>query len=477
MGREIDQTAFSQSDFADFKGRLDSETALLLDWLKKGKVERQSGTCGLELEACLIRSDHSPAPENAPFIEALSNPLVVPELAKFNFEINTPPFAPSPDLLRALEDSLTRQWQACSAQAELMGLSAVQIGILPTLRDEDLCLTNVSGQQRYLALNQQILKGRQFQPFRIDIRGDDDRLTLEHTDVMTEAATTSLQIHVQVSPQQAVRFYNAALIASAPMVAACANSPLLFGKRLWPETRIPLFEQSVAIPCFRRVNGQAVHRVCFGSGYLQHSVAELFIENRDEFPILLPMQYDDSNNPLAHLQLHNGTIWRWNRPLLHVTSEGLVQLRIEHRAIPAGPTITDSIANIALFYGLSHHLATLDQAPEKELTFDAAQQNFYAAARYGLKAPVTWTDGRVWLMQDLLLQHIIPAATSCLFDLGLAPRDIEHYMNNVMQPRVRSAKTGAQWQMDGFSRHSGNVASLLAEYQSNQSIGPVHLWR
>ena len=272
------------------------------------------------------------------------------------------------------------------------------------------------------------------------------------------------------------RFYNAALIASAPMVAACANSPLLFGKKLWQETRIPLFEQAVAIPCFRDGSGRPVHRVCFGSRDLKNSIAELFVENRDKFPILLPFRYKDSSNPFAHLQLHNGTIWRWNRPLLSLSDEGLLQLRIEHRAIAAGPAITDNIANIALFYGLAHYLSSLNPAPELQLDFAMAERNFYAAARHGLNAPINWIDGRSWTMQDLLLEELVPAAASCLRTLGTSTTDIETYLEGVIRPRIASRRTGAQWQLDSFHRHGGDTSKMLAEYWENQSRGPVHQW-
>lgn len=476
MGRDIQQSDFTRADFAEFRSRLDSETARLLHWLATGRGQAVSGTCGLELEACLVDQNYQPAPENARFIENLKNPLIVPELAKFNFEINTPPFPPDPVLFSALEHSLSAQWQACARQAAAMNLHITQIGILPTLRDHDLNLANVSALKRYHALNQQILKGRRYQPFRIDICGEHDQLTIERSDVMTEAATTSLQIHIQTTPERAVEFYNASLIASAVMVAATANSPLLFGKKLWQETRIPLFEQSVALPCFLSGSGPLVNRVSFGKRYLQASIAELFIENRDDFPILLPVHYPSDREPFAHLQLHNGTIWRWNRPLLHVTDDGVLQLRIEHRVIAAGPTITDDIANIALFYGLMHYLSDLARSAVHTLPFTTARQNFYNAARDGLNASVRWLDGRHWRLRDLLLQVCIPAAKATLTNLGFETNDIEYYLDDVISRRVESGRTGAQWQLDCFHRNGGNTTQLLAEYIDNQERGPVHQW-
>lgn len=476
MGREITQTDFTAAEFEQFQTRLTEETTLLLRWLDTGRVREVTGTCGLELEACLVDQQFRPAPENARFIENLNNPLIVPELAKFNFEINTPPFPPAAGLFSALEESLQRQWQACRQQAGQMELNIVQTGILPTLRDTDLTMANVSGLQRYIALNQQILKGRRYHPLTIQLDGEHDSLSLTHNDVMMESATTSLQIHLQVALRDATRFYNASLVASAAMVACCANSPLLYGRELWRETRIPLFEQAVAIPSFTDKSGSPINRVCFGKGYLRESIGEVFRENLESFPVLLPMLYPDDTNPLTHLQIHNGTIWRWNRPLLQVDDEGIVQLRIEHRAIAAGPTITDDIANIALYYGLVHHLALQPRPPESRLAFELTRNNFYAAARHGLDAEIVWLDGKRHNIRTLLLAELIPAAKATLLQLGFSANEVNYYLDDVIQARVSNRQNGAQWQLDCFRRHRGDTRALLAEYHDNQTRGPVHLW-
>lgn len=476
MGREITQADFTAAEFKQFQTRLAEETALLLRWLDAGRVQEVTGTCGLELEACLVDQQFRPAADNARFIEGLNNPLIVPELARFNFEINTPPFPPEAGLFGALEGSLQDQWQACRQQAERMGLNIVQTGILPTLQDTDLTMANVSGLQRYIALNQQILKGRRYHPLAIQLDGDHDSLSLTHNDVMMESATTSLQIHLQVAPRDAVRFYNASILASAAMVACCANSPLLYGRELWRETRIPLFEQAVAMPAFTDAQGNSVNRVYFGSAYLRDSIAEVFRENLDRFPVLLPMLYPDDAEPLTHLQIHNGTIWRWNRPLLHVGKDGIVQLRIEHRAIAAGPTITDDIANIAFYYGLVHALASQPRPPEHRLAFELARDNFYTAARNGLDAEIGWLDGKRHNIRTLLLAELIPAAKATLLQLGFCASEVNYYLDDVIQARVHSRQNGAQWQLDCFRRHNGDTRALLAEYHDNQTRGPVHLW-
>lgn len=475
MGREIAHTDFTDDDFTAFRERLALETHSLSDWLNHGRVENVTGTCGLELEACLLDRTLRPAPENDRFITAVNDTLVVPELAKFNFEINTPPFPADSDMLSAMASHLDQRWRLCRKQAARLDLALCLAGVLPSLRDKDLHLGNVSGMQRYLALNQQILKGRRYQPLDILIEGERESLALRHSDVMTEAATTSLQIHLQLAPDDFARYYNASLLASAPMVAACANSPLVFGNVLWEESRIPLFEQSVAVPCFYGEQGDVVQRVTFGNGYLKHSAMELFEENLSAYPILLPFNYgQNTETPFAHLQLHNGTIWRWNRALVHVNAQQQAQLRLEHRALPAGPTITDCIGNIALFYGLVSWLA---DRPDFQLPdFSLVKHNFYQAARYGLNAELKWFNRTSMPAKALLLEQLIPAAHQQLEQLGFDKSDIDYFLAEVVGERVKREKTGAIWQRQFYQANGRNTAALMAAYQENCQRGAVYTW-
>jgi hypothetical protein len=269
-----------------------------------------------------------------------------------------------------------------------MGLQLQAIGILPTISQQQLVLRNMSQLQRYIALNQQILRLRGGRPIELHIEGEES-LSLRHHDVMLEAATTSFQIHLQVDAGLAARYYNAAKIASAAVVAASANSPFLFGRQLWEETRIPLFEQAVSVGASDRTN-----RVSFGFRYIDHSIFEVFESNLQRYPVLLPMCSEESPAALSHLRLHNGTIWRWNRPLIGFSADGRPHIRIEHRVVPAGPTHLDQFANAAFFYGLVTAFARAAVAPELRLPFDACRGNFYRAARQGLHAQVEWLDGR-----------------------------------------------------------------------------------
>ncbi len=477
MGQEIEQSEFSASEYHEFWQRLQRETATLKSWLDSDALPAEGGSCGFELEGWLLNSDCAPAPYSEVFLRSVNDPQVVPELSLFNFEINSLPQAFSPGMFSGLQRELGGRWQHCCDCAERLGLKLLQIGILPTLRDEALCLGNISPLQRYHALNQQVLNQRRGHPIKIDITGDEDQLSVVHTDVMSESATTSLQIHLQVKPGEAVRFFNAAQIMAAPMVAISANSPYLLEHELWEETRIPLFEQAVSVPAYYDQPGHQVERVTFGTRYVEHSLIELFEENLAGFPVLLPALAADGDADLHHLRLHNGTIWRWNRPLIGFDSNNKPHLRLEHRVAPSGPSVPDTIANILFFYGLIHCLATHPDAPEKLLPFEHARANFYQAARYGLDAQVFWLDGREHTLSALLLEHLRPATRQCLLNMGIQRQDTTDYMDNILTPRVRSEQTGACWQKRFIRKHGRDFTAMTHAYYLNQSRQiPVHQW-
>ena len=473
MGQEIDRIAFGRPDFEEFSSRLAEETALLESWLGEGQFEQSAYVGGFELEAWLLDSNYFPLPANQAYLARLNNPLVVHELSKFNVELNGTPQPLIGRALRCLEEELTSTWRQCLEVAHEFEGTLIMIGILPTVREQDLSLANISPLNRYYALNQQVLESRKGRPIRLDIQGR-EHLRLTHADVMLEAATTSFQVHLQAPADEAVRYFNAAQILSAPMVALAANSPFLFEKCLWEETRIPLFEQAVdvgdnALPERRRVT--------FGSGYLQHSVIECYRENLTRYPVLLPIQFDAGPQELRHLRLHNGTIWRWNRMLIGFNAAGTPHLRVEHRVMSAGPTIVDMIANAAVFLGASRFLAGLRAPPEADLPFLTARENFYRAAREGLDAPIVWLDGSEVGLRTLLTDEIFPMARERLKLLGADEEDIERYLD-VARARVRTGFNGAAWQRAHVERYGRDFFRLTADYLERQrSAMPVHEWQ
>lgn len=472
MGIEINRTSFGPEDFSRFSTRLEHETQRLRGLIENKQFVNDAYVAGFELEAWLLDRHALPYPVNEEYLARIDSPLVVPELSKFNVELNGTPQPLRAGALRRLESELTATWDRCLSTARELEGTIVAIGTLPTIRKTDLCLANISPLNRYFALNEQVLKSRGGRPLRIRIDGNQS-LTLDHNDVMLEAAATSFQVHLQVPATQIVRHYNASAILSAPLVAACANSPFLLGRDLWDETRIPLFEQSVDAGDPAEDHR---HRVTFGRRYLDSSLMEYYDENLREFPVLLPMNYDDAPEAMRHLQLHNGTIWRWNRLLLGFNQDGVPHFRIEHRVMPAGPTIIDMIANAALYIGAAHYLARQERAPESALDYQDARRNFYAAARHGLSAELVWLDGRRIDARTLLLEEIVPMARAGLAQLGLDQNECDRYID-LITARVRSGQNGAAWQRAHAARHGHDFEKLVADYLAHQrSAMPVHEW-
>lgn len=475
MGQEIASAEFEAQDFAQFRARLEQETALLADRFAQGGFTEQGGVGGFELEAWLVDRALRPAPINAAFLDRLDSPLASPELARFNVEVNSTPLLLCDDALVRMHRELDRTWAECRRVAADLQARLLMIGILPTVRDSDLSLANMSALQRYRALNEQVLRMRQGRPLVFDIKGE-QHLHVVHEDVMLESAATSFQIHLQVGLAKAARYFNTAVVVSAPMVALCANSPYLFGKDLWDETRIPLFEQAVAVGGYEGAAFGPIRRVTFGSGYVQDTLLECFRENLDHYPVLLPVRLDAPPAELAHLRLHNGTIWRWNRPLIGFDAERGAHLRVEHRVVPAGPSVVDSIANAAFFFGLASALAEADVAPHTQLAFSTARDNFYSAARLGLRASLRWLDGRQWPVQQLLSEQLLPLARNGLARLGIAAADSRDYLG-IIDERLRSGCNGARWQRAFVAAHGTDMRALAAAYMEHQDSGlPVHRW-
>lgn len=468
MGQEVDHTQFSKDDFQRFESALRDETIRLQQRFSQPDVlENNRYSAGFELETCLLnKKTLRPAPDNVDFLSRFDNPeLATMELASFNVEFNTSVFSLENQFLSNLHQELISTWNHAQACADEQGNELLLCGILPTLRNSDLCLSNISSMKRYAALNRQILNSRHGEMIELDIQGK-DHLRLQHHDVMLEAATTSYQIHFKTPVRDAKSVYNASIMMSAPIIAACTNSPLLFDKVLWEETRIPLFEQAIS-------TGHPLPRVSFGTGYAKDSMLECFIENEQHYPVLLPMQFDEPVETFPHLRLHNGTIWRWNRPLIGFNRDGTPHVRIEFRCLPAGPTLSDIVANSAFYFGLCYQHASDNL---ELLKFERARENFYQAAKYGLEAELTWLDGKLYSAQQLLLQILLPLAEQGLKKLALNEQDINHYLG-IIRHRVKSRQTGSAWQQMHLKRQKNDIYHMTNDYAKNQATDqPVHEW-
>ena len=470
MGQEISQSSFDSNDFEEFHARIVAETALLQNWIDDGYLTTERPMAGCELEAWLVDEHGDPAPVNQAFLNSLNNPLVVPELSAFNIELNTHPCALKAGFLDRLYEGISMLWKSCEPAAEQHDAHMMMIGILPTIRQSDLCLDNISGMQRYRALNEQVFRMREEKPLVLDIRGR-EHLKTTHDDVMLEAAATSFQIHLKVDIKDASRAYNLSKILSAPMVALSANSPYLFGCDLWDETRIPLFEQSVAVGA-----SDYSKRVSFGVRFARESIMECFEANRDRYPVLLPHLMDEPVEQLAHLRLHNGTIWRWNRPLIGFSDNGRPHVRIEHRVAPSGPTSRDMVANAAFYFGAVYELMAGEESLEQKVSFLQAKDNFYHCAFRGLDAKVRWADGEQGDVRSLCLQKLLPLAKRGLARMGLSPQEAERWLG-IVRNRLETGQTGARWQRAWIESHGRDFYGLTLAYREHQQTDqPVHEW-
>lgn len=475
MGQEIHKTEFDERDFAEFSRRLEEETAILKRWFKDKAFERDISSCGFELEAWLVDKDKNPAPHCIPFLENLQNPQAVPELSLFNFEYNSSPHAVETNLLSKCHQELNSFWDNAYQAAAKVNAEPLTIGILPTLNQNELVIKNLHPNKRYKALDEQLRRMRDGADVSLSVEGH-DTLNVQHQNLLIETVSTSLQIHLQLNASKAVRYYNTGFIIAAPMVAVAANSPYLFGKTLWDETRIPVFEQSVEVLAKHNPSKDALQRVTFGTGYVQDSIFELYEENL-KYAVLLPELLDTPADCLSHLRMHNGTVWRWNRPIIDMNKNGVPHIRLEHRVAAAGTSSVDLIANIALFLGLMRYYAYCKVAPQAILSFAEAKDNFYKASKDGLSAKVTWRGEHNILLKDLLLQELLPKAKQGLLKLGLDSKDIAFYLENVIQSRVESGTTGAVWQRNFLQNSPKNFVALLQKYMQMQKKDiPVHEW-
>lgn len=469
MGEEIQSSRFTREDFLEFERRLRSETQCLAETLHNGGFSERNNIAGLELEAWLVDEHARPLPINSDFLRRLASPMVVPELSAFNVELNVEPQVLTGKSISVLRDELVATWSRCRETARHLGADLVAIGVLPTVHDADLTLANMSDSERYRALNEQILAARGGEPLMVNIQGR-QHIDSIHNDVMLEAATTSLQLHLQVSAAESSKVYNAAVMASAAVVAIAANSPYVFEHDLWDESRIPLFEQAIG------AGSSGGNRVTFGHRFESGSLLSCFEDNLARFPILLPSTKAEEPDRFCHVRLHNGTIWRWNRPLIGFDPDGTPHLRIEHRVIPAGPTIVDSFANAAFFWGLVRALADAPAAAAPPITFDEARWNFYEAARYGLRCSTKWLDGRVLPMREAIIDHCLPMAVDGLQALAIDSTDIDNFLG-IIGERAATGQNGATWQRRWVAQHGFDVRALTENYMRRQNTEiPVHEW-
>ncbi|MFQ5413508.1 MAG: glutamate-cysteine ligase family protein [Phycisphaerae bacterium] len=471
-----------------FMKRLLADLRALEHMIAEGMIETGVRRIGAEQELVLVDRAWRPAGVAVDVLDRLDDDRFTTELACFNLEFNTDPIRFGGSCLSRLERDINDLLARVRGMAEDHGAGVMLAGILPTIRKSDLDISNMTPQPRYHALNN-ALRDLRGGAFELRFTGTDE-LIIRHDSVMLEACNASCQVHFQVGPEEFARLYNIAQVVAAPVLAAAVNSPLLFGLRLWQETRIALFQQAVDT---RSPGHQVQHRsarVSFGNHWVKASAIEIFREDIARFRVVLPMLTDEDpfeeirSGRVPHLralQLHNSTVYRWNRPCYGI-SDGKPHLRIENRILPSGPTVVDEVANAAFWLGLMGGVADTYGDVTERMDFDDAKANFLTAARLGLDAGLTWLDGERRPARELICGTLIPMARKGLHASGIAPADIDRYIG-VVEERVASGRTGAQWLLDSLTamKDTGADAERLAALTSatcaRQHVGePVHTW-
>jgi len=471
MGEEIQKEHFEQADYDRFQQRLEQETEWLRSLFAKDAFDNSSRMLGYELELCLADDSGNPSKINTRVIDAIGNPLFTTELARFNMEINGNVFPYQKNVFGEIETDLAALFQQAEDAAGELGSQIGMFGVFPSVTREHLDPAGYMTElHRYKLLNRQLLSMRG-RPVQLFLDGE-EQLEVEKQDVMLEALATSLQIHIQVPFDEIVPTYHAGLWSSMLVLAATANSPLVLGKCCWQESRIGIFKQSVDTRSPQEVEDHIVPRVHLGKRYIE-SLLDLFEDNFYYSPILPEVRDERPIEDLHHLSLHNGTIWRWVRPIVARNKDGSYHLRLELRVVPSGPTLIDTIANLVFYVGLTEGLKTLaDQLTQ--VPFATLEADFYRAAREGLDTRVHWPDGEEGELRQILLERALPLARDTLEAAGL--EESGHWLD-IIEARVKTGATGANW----ISKHwkqFGDSAQLVCDYiaqaRTNQ---PVHLWQ
>jgi hypothetical protein len=490
MGDDVESKEFTRQDRQCYREKVRRCLDVFARMLTEAKFDFERPMTGLEIEFNLIGANHDPAMRNAAVLQAIANPDFQTELGQFNIEINVPPRGLAGLSLQELETALRASLNDAEERSRSQGAHIVMIGILPTLTATDLTVDALSANPRYALLNEQIFAARG-EDLHISIDGP-ERLSTYADTIAPEAACTSVQFHLQVSPQAYANNWNAAQSIAGVQLALGANSPFLFGKELWRETRIALFEQATDTRPAELKSQGVRPRVWFGERWI-NSIFDQFEENVTYFPALLPICEDEEpaevldrgDTPrLQELRMHNGTVYRWNRPVYDVF-RGRPHLRVENRVLPAGPTVVDILANGAFYYGLLRVLAEEDRPIWTRLSFAAAEDNFYAGARHGINAHIYWPGLGEVPVTELVLRRLLPMAYEGLDRWGMDPADRDRLLG-IIEQRCTGHVNGAEWQVKTFHRidedkqpldRRDSLREMLGRYVEHMhSNEPVHTW-
>ncbi len=456
--------------------------------LDRNMFESDVVRIGAEQEFCFVDKHFRPAMIGLDVLAEVDDEHFTTELAKFNLEANLDPRVFTGTAISDMEKQLTDLLKKADLLAQKRGCRLILTGILPTIRQGDLEFENITPYPRYRALNEAMIKQRGGD-FEFNIKGTDELIT-KHNTMLFEACNTSFQVHLQVKPADFVSKYNWAQAIAGPVLAISTNSPLLFGKRLWEETRIAVFEQTVDLKSLTNPDREVKSRVDFGTDWLKESVTELFKYDVAYYKLLLAADVQEDAiealragliPKLRALTVFNGTIYKWNRICYGIT-EGKPHLRIENRYMPSGPTVIDEMANMAFWLGLMEGMPEEYADISSHMDFDNAKYNFIKAAQVGLAAQFKWVNGERFTAQDLIIKHLIPISRKGLEKHNIIPEDIDKYLS-IIEARVNKHQTGSIWTTHSFTQLKKTTsieeavvtvtAGMLSRQHTNQ---PVHSW-
>ena len=490
MGDAVSSESYTPRQRTTYRRRLEDELERFDRHLQASEFV-DHGTIGLELELNLVDDAMKPHPNNQAVLALLGDEYQS-EIGAYNVEMNHPPLSIAGDGLDRLAEGVAKRLATVREAAERAGSHLATIGTLPTMTsqflDSDAWMTQ---ENRYAGLNNSILESRG-ELVKIDLRGE-EKYTHYFETIAPESTCTSMQLHLQVAPNRFADAWNASQAIAGVQVALSANSPLFLGHKLWHESRIPVFKQSIDTRTKELINQGVRPRVWFGERWIT-SVFDLFEENVRYFSPLLPegraeagAPFMNGDNPgLHYLNLHNGTIWRWNRPIYDPNGE-VSHIRVENRLLPAGPTVTDIVADAAFYYGLVKALSNQTRPVWSRLSFEAANRNFIAGARNGIEAEVEWPTLGTVPVTELAEKHLLELAAEGLASLDVDTTCADEYLG-VIEGRVRARQNGAAWQLAALdkvatgskpatSERAEGLARVLRQYMKNSQGGaPVHTW-
>ncbi len=443
---------------------------------------------GAEQELVIAGNDWYPAMTYDEILETINDDHFTTELARFNFEINADPLVFKDDSLSKLENQLKEFLMSSHLAAKKSNSNILLMGILPTITWDHLTFDHMTPNPRYKALND-VIKGKRKSNFEVNITGFDELIT-SHPNILFEACNTSFQVHMQVTQDQFVPLYNWAQAIAGPVLSVSCNSPLLMGKRLWAETRIALFQQSIDLRNTSNLKRDVEPRVSFGNRWLENSAVELYQDNVSRFNLLFASEIEEDSietlkngeiPKLKALCMHNGTVYMWNRICYGISDTKKPHLRIENRYLPSGPTLIDEIANSAFWLGLMNGIPDDLQNINKLMKFEDVHFNFYNAARLGLDCSFRWL-GKVVSPNELLTEQLLPWARNGLKKSNVDQNDIDRLLG-IIENRLEKNVTGSSWLQKNFStlisnstRAKASTDITQAYYEMQRTERPVHEW-